>query len=341
MGRSSSTSSAMGTTIDQQGDFVPILFSQSQQQPRASLSASSGINTRLEPFPIAQSQIERYTVLDTEEVVRQVKDFLAKNAVSQRQFGDSVLGLSQGSVSDLLARPKPWRTLTPKGREPFVRMHIFLEQYRAQMPTLTESKGPIKMEEEAEDSSGELDLKLDLPDSSGPASVAPEEEETQEEEGEERSEMDDMAATEQQQNNDADSEKLLQNILAHINTKQCTQPTATGKKTILPAKAIKTEMNASKSLLGTKANTALTTTTTTTTILDEIDTAHVARRVKECLSKSGISQRAFGEHILKMTSGCVSDLLTKPKPWVMLGWKQRQSYQKMVGFSLIKIEFFL
>jgi len=33
----------------------------------------------------------------------------------------------QGSVSDLLARPKPWPLLTSKGREPFIRMHIFLD----------------------------------------------------------------------------------------------------------------------------------------------------------------------------------------------------------------------
>ena len=33
----------------------------------------------------------------------------------------------QGSVSDLLARPKPWPLLTSKGREPFVRMRIFLD----------------------------------------------------------------------------------------------------------------------------------------------------------------------------------------------------------------------
>jgi hypothetical protein len=33
----------------------------------------------------------------------------------------------QGSVSDLLARPKPWHMLTQKGREPFIRMKIFLE----------------------------------------------------------------------------------------------------------------------------------------------------------------------------------------------------------------------
>ena len=38
-----------------------------------------------------------------------------------------MLGLSQGSVSDLLARPKPWHLLTQKGREPFIRMQLFLE----------------------------------------------------------------------------------------------------------------------------------------------------------------------------------------------------------------------
>ena len=38
-----------------------------------------------------------------------------------------MLGLSQGSVSDLLARPKPWHMLTQKGREPFIRMKLFLE----------------------------------------------------------------------------------------------------------------------------------------------------------------------------------------------------------------------
>lgn len=46
-------------------------------------------------------------------------------------FGEHVLGLSQGSVSDLLARPKPWHMLTQKGREPFIRMQIFLEDPEA------------------------------------------------------------------------------------------------------------------------------------------------------------------------------------------------------------------
>ena len=60
-----------------------------------------------------------------------MKEQLSQYSISQRLFGESVLGLSQGSVSDLLARPKPWHMLTQKGREPFIRMKIFLEDENA------------------------------------------------------------------------------------------------------------------------------------------------------------------------------------------------------------------
>lgn len=43
-----------------------------------------------------------------------MKEQLSQYSISQRLFGESVLGLSQGSVSDLLARPKPWHMLTQK-----------------------------------------------------------------------------------------------------------------------------------------------------------------------------------------------------------------------------------
>ncbi|ELT91709.1 hypothetical protein CAPTEDRAFT_49550, partial [Capitella teleta] len=75
-----------------------------------------------------QEEFDRYGVIDTEDLVRQVKDMLSQFSISQRLFGENVLGLSQGSVSDLLARPKPWHMLTQKGREPFIRMKLFLEQ---------------------------------------------------------------------------------------------------------------------------------------------------------------------------------------------------------------------
>ena len=57
----------------------------------------------------------------------QIKEVLSQFSISQRLFGEAVLGLSQGSVSDLLARPKPWPLLTQKGREPFIRMRAFLD----------------------------------------------------------------------------------------------------------------------------------------------------------------------------------------------------------------------
>ena len=41
-------------------------------------------------------------------------------------FGEAVLGLSQGSVSELLSKPKPWHMLSIKGREPFIRMQMWL-----------------------------------------------------------------------------------------------------------------------------------------------------------------------------------------------------------------------
>lgn len=77
--------------------------------------------------PITQDEFDHYANMNTDDVVKKVKETLSQYSISQRLFGESVLGLSQGSVSDLLARPKPWHMLTQKGREPFIRMQIFLE----------------------------------------------------------------------------------------------------------------------------------------------------------------------------------------------------------------------
>ncbi|KAA0717429.1 Homeobox protein cut-like 1 CCAAT displacement protein [Triplophysa tibetana] len=64
--------------------------------------------------------------LDTARITQQVKEFLQMHNIGQRVFGHCVLGLSQGTVSDILARPKPWSKLTVRGREPFIRMKNFL-----------------------------------------------------------------------------------------------------------------------------------------------------------------------------------------------------------------------
>ncbi|XP_072557156.1 cut-like homeobox 1b isoform X2 [Paramormyrops kingsleyae] len=64
--------------------------------------------------------------LDTYGITKKVKEVLTDNNLGQRLFGETILGLTQGSVSDLLARPKPWHKLSLKGREPFVRMQLWL-----------------------------------------------------------------------------------------------------------------------------------------------------------------------------------------------------------------------
>ena len=42
-------------------------------------------------------------------------------------FGKFVLCLSQGSVSEIMNKPKPWHMLSIKGREPYVRMQMWLK----------------------------------------------------------------------------------------------------------------------------------------------------------------------------------------------------------------------
>lgn len=64
--------------------------------------------------------------LDTARITQQVKEFLQTHNIGQRVFGHCVLGLSQGTVSEVLARPKPWSKLTVRGKEPFIRMKNFL-----------------------------------------------------------------------------------------------------------------------------------------------------------------------------------------------------------------------
>merc|ERR1719288_185724 len=63
---------------------------------------------------------------DTTHITNKVKEMLLANNTGQKLFGEAVLGLSQGSVSELLSKPKPWHMLSIKGREPFIRMQLWL-----------------------------------------------------------------------------------------------------------------------------------------------------------------------------------------------------------------------
>lgn len=78
-------------------------------------------------YPSSMFEIAAMTSeIDTLEVTSKVKEVLQFHNLGQRLFGEAVLGLSQGSVSELLSKPKPWHMLSIKGREPFIKMHIWL-----------------------------------------------------------------------------------------------------------------------------------------------------------------------------------------------------------------------
>jgi predicted transcriptional regulator len=50
---------------------------------------------------------------------------LSVHNIGQRVFAKYILGLSQGTVSELLSKPKHWSKLTEKGRESYRKMHAW------------------------------------------------------------------------------------------------------------------------------------------------------------------------------------------------------------------------
>ncbi|CAH1800973.1 unnamed protein product [Owenia fusiformis] len=62
-------------------------------------------------------------MLDTSEVALRIRDILSSHNIGQRLFAKHVLGLSQGTVSELLSKPKHWDKLTEKGRESYRKMY--------------------------------------------------------------------------------------------------------------------------------------------------------------------------------------------------------------------------
>ncbi|XP_044100212.1 homeobox protein cut-like 2 isoform X1 [Neovison vison] len=225
------------------------------------------------PLTPEQYELYMYREVDTLELTRQVKEKLAKNGICQRIFGEKVLGLSQGSVSDMLSRPKPWSKLTQKGREPFIRMQLWLSDQLGQAVSQQPSASQASPTE---------------PRSSPSPPPSPTEPERS-------------------------SQEPL--ILALEGSKENQQPEGR-----------------SSSSLGGKIYSSSQTTGGIQEIVamsPELDTYSITKRVKEVLTDNNLGQRLFGESILGLTQGSVSDLLSRPKPWHKLSLKGREPFVRM------------
>ncbi|XP_061674012.1 homeobox protein cut-like 2 isoform X1 [Syngnathoides biaculeatus] len=237
------------------------------------------------PLTPEQYELYMYREVDTIELTRQVKEKLAKNGICQRIFGEKVLGLSQGSVSDMLSRPKPWSKLTQKGREPFIRMQLWLldqlGQTLNQAPHQGQDKSPVNTQSSP----------------SPPLSPV---------EGQQSPLVEPMGHSLESSKENQQPECLVLGL----------PPQPEGGKSTNSLMALHHPANP----LGIQELVAMS---------SEVDTYAITKKVKEVLTDNNLGQRLFGETILGLTQGSVSDLLSRPKPWHKLSLKGREPFVRM------------
>ncbi|XP_033828595.1 homeobox protein cut-like 2 [Periophthalmus magnuspinnatus] len=230
------------------------------------------------PLTPEQYEMYMYREVDTIELTRQVKEKLAKNGICQRIFGEKVLGLSQGSVSDMLSRPKPWSKLTQKGREPFIRMQLWLLDQLGQSLSQPPNQGhPQEKSPVTAHSSPSPSPSPDTHSPLEPVGLSLE------------------SSKENQQ------PPVALGLPPHPDHSLLLQPP-------------------SSTPLGIQELVAMS---------PELDTYAITKKVKEVLTDNNLGQRLFGETILGLTQGSVSDLLSRPKPWHKLSLKGREPFVRM------------
>ncbi|XP_069741022.1 homeobox protein cut-like 1 isoform X2 [Narcine bancroftii] len=267
------------------------------------------------PLTPEQYEIYMYQEVDTAELTRQVKEKLAKNGICQRIFGEKVLrlttqplssspatsndysgaictgaapvlGLSQGSVSDMLSRPKPWSKLTQKGREPFIRMQLWLNGELGQSVLPSQGQQP----------GHEI-----TPKTSASCSPAPE------------SPVSSVESVKSM------AELSSQHSIATESSKDI-KPSEPCEQSSNDAQILSSLPVSGQSALSIQKLVAMS---------PELDTYAITKKVKEVLTDNNLGQRLFGETILGLTQGSVSDLLARPKPWHKLSLKGREPFVRM------------
>ncbi|XP_015263513.1 PREDICTED: protein CASP isoform X1 [Gekko japonicus] len=259
------------------------------------------------PLTPEQYEIYMYQEVDTIELTRQVKEKLAKNGICQRIFGEKVLGLSQGSVSDMLSRPKPWSKLTQKGREPFIRMQLWLNGELGQ--GVLPSQGQPQGQEST-------------PKTSASCSPAPESPMSSSESVKSLTELVQQPCPPIETNKDG---KLQESSEPSASDSQSTTPLPVSGHSSLSIQALV----AMSPELDTYGITKRVKEVLTDNNLAWLTSLKRSRRGKKCTPNLALGQRLFGETILGLTQGSVSDLLARPKPWHKLSLKGREPFVRM------------
>lgn len=299
----------------------------------------------------AEDEDEDEDECDTARIAQEVKEALQRQNIGQRVFGHYVLGLSQGTVSDILARPKPWRKLTSRGREPFLRMKHFLSD-EPSVQTLRviqeRLRGLVPWARPPEKSSDHVirnildQSRLELMDVDSRSLCG------------------------------GDSEDVIRSILHQAKHEMQLQPHVTSDTAAVrpeevdhgtagvqsPAdfvqsiiQKVKCEMDEDTHPSASPASLSSMSRSFQTRPADpepralvdfqlvcvescedeslELDTVSITQRVKEALIVNNIGQRVFGEEVLGLTQSSVSELLSHPKPWTKLSLKGKENFIRM------------
>ncbi|CAG0879605.1 unnamed protein product [Cyprideis torosa] len=299
------------------------------QQTVAPISLSTQRPNRPVLPPITQQQFDKYQTLNTEEVVRRVKEQLSQFSISQRLFGESVLGLSQGSVSDLLARPKPWHMLTQKGgdsmqsksREPFIRMQMFLEDGSA-VHKLVASQykiAPEKLMRTGNFGGAGAAAAVALNSLPRPPSIDSNKK---------------MPSSPSPSAPGSDPAGALSALSAPPGCPPGFPPgfgmpgmTSGSFPLQFANPAFWEYLRKSYQLKG--VNPQSQNVYELAAMMPDMDTQAVTNKIKEVLLANNVGQKLFGEVVLGLSQGSVSELLSKPKPWHMLSIKGREPFVRM------------
>ncbi|XP_048042643.1 homeobox protein cut-like 2 isoform X2 [Megalobrama amblycephala] len=301
---------------------------------------------------------------DTARIAQQVKEALQQQNIGQRVFGHYVLGLSQGTVSDILARPKPWRKLTSRGREPFLRMKHFLsDEHSIQTLRIIQERlrGIVPWVRPPEMSSDEVirnildQSRLELMDVDS------------------RSLRGGDASEDVIRNilHQAEHEMQLHSHVTNETPRDTVKPKEVDYGTLNPSvqsptdfvqsiiRKVKCEMDEDTHPSASPASLSSVNRSLRTLPVDsgpraqadfqlvcvescevesltgldlqslELDTGSITQRVKEALTLNNIGQRVFGEEVLGLTQSSVSELLSHPKPWTKLSLKGKENFIRM------------
>ncbi|XP_064893159.1 homeobox protein cut-like 1 isoform X11 [Columba livia] len=300
--------------------------------------------------------------IDTAEIARQVKEQLIKHNIGQRIFGHYVLGLSQGSVSEILARPKPWNKLTVRGKEPFHKMKQFLSDeqnilaLRSIQGRQRENPGQNlnrlfqEVPKRRNGSEGNITTRIRSTETGSDEAIksileqAKRELQVQKTESTPKTSASCSPAPESPMSSSESVKsltELVQQPCPAIETskdgksQEASEPPASESQSTTPlplsghsALSIQ-ELVAMSPELDTYGITKRVKEVLTDNNLVWLTSLKSSRRARKCAPNPALGQRLFGETILGLTQGSVSDLLARPKPWHKLSLKGREPFVRM------------